>query len=135
MTEAPNSETRTSPVSSKLAPMDTLKDRYGGEIPLDILDLCYLASRQIKTYIETNDDTFGNQRIDMVRLKIQAMLIDLAAEVVRVDRTTEGPCFFGAVIERKPLPPELRTSRKPPPLMRQLQVLRVRRNGHRNGRH
>ena len=109
---------------------------YGGTPSPELLEMACDAARRIVEYVVTTDDWFPRNASNMVRIKIQSMLVDYAAGVVNLDRQSEGPDFFGTVtVPGKPLPPELRL-RRVKPLTRQLQALRTRKNGWQsNGRH
>ena len=106
-----------------------MEREYGDVPPPEILDLCHDVACQIKAYVIDTGDWFGAQHIDKVRIMLQSKLLDLACEVVRLDRQSE-PNFFGAARERGAVPPDPRPSHKPPPLYRHLMAIRARRNGH-----
>lgn len=99
--------------------MDNLEElaerEYGGQPPDDLIELCHQVSCWIQTYTLEAEDFFapppGCEGIDMARLKIQAKLLDLVTEAIRLDRQTGGPEFFATVEQtfkpwvRRPISP------------------------------
>lgn len=87
----------------------------GGPPPAEIMELCREVSFVIEEVVKDPDLWFRMPRLNLVRLIIQSKLLDMAAEVVRLDRQREGPDFFGTRPQRisyqRPQP-------KPPPPLR-----------------
>lgn len=95
--------------------------QFGGEIPPDILALCHLVAENVKNYAIDGGDWLASPywNIDIVRIRIQYMVLQAVAEAIRRDRQS-GPSFFGTV------PQDIRPSvkRSEPPLRSW-----IRRNG------
>ena len=70
------------------------EERWGGTPDPELFALAAEVSHQIMAIVTDPDLYFRLTRLDLVRLVVQARLIDFLAEGIRLDRHTE-PVFFG----------------------------------------
>ena len=87
-------------------------DEFGGTPPDEILDLVSRASFVLKAVIVDPDLWFKEQRVDLVRLILQRLILQTVSEAIRLDRQAE-PSLFSSVPQEirhvprapKPVPP------------------------------
>ena len=100
-------------------------EKQWGDLPSDeLFDLVHRASFDIQAIANDPDLYFRNMPLDMVRLVIQAKLLDIVSEAIRIDRLSE-PNFFGSIPQTFGYTP--RQPRQQPPLRSW-----IRRNGRRH---
>ena len=83
----------------ELPDLDEWAERIWGGVPSpEIMELCSQVSFEVMEAVSDPDLFFRHQRVDLVRLVIQHLLMQVAAEAIRLDRQS-GPTFFGTILQ------------------------------------
>lgn len=72
------------------------EDEFGGTPPDEILDLVSRVSFELRAVMVDPDLWFKEQRVDLVRLILQRLLLQTVSEAIRLDRQA-GPSLFSSV--------------------------------------